>query len=789
MNNSEITRERWWDFPSALILIAAILAAATRLVVTRWTDHLGITQTIGLFAILAGYAFGQSRFSIRTVLAFSTVYGTSIIGWQLGMTIKGDNLLWMERLEILFNRLLVVINEIISRDPVSDSILFLIGMAILFWILGTHAGFTLTRTGEAWWSALPTGAALFMIHSFDSLIALRAWYLAVYLFFTLVLVARMEYLKNQNRWQSVRSALPPHLSLDFTRSILFATALIVLIAWTIPFLGNALPVAQKMWQPVQLVWNDFKKGFEDFFAPLRSTVTLVSQVYGANMNLGLGSPLSDNQIFAVRAPASLPPSIRLYWRARTYETYVNGQWYSNNLRSRAFSPERDEISSTSEFGRWLGSFDFIAVAPIATIFTPAQPLWVNQPAQMEYFMNPDDSWDITTFRARDALQPGIVYTVQASLSYATVAQLQSMGSDYPEWVTDRYLQIPNSVTERTRQLAEEITFGLETPYDKVTAITNYLRKNITYVEVIEDRLPENQELIDWFLFDYKQGFCNYYATAEVILLRSIGIPARLSVGYAQGERIQSVDTRQDNYVVRQRNAHAWPEVYFQEIGWVEFEPTVSEPQIVRLPGISESSVANPNFPISDDQEEQLRREMEEELALLRNEREGLTPSTEEQRRMPTVVYWIGIVGFGALAFLSMRWLRKRGALPPAPIVLERMFQRAGLKPPKTIRVWAEQSRLPPLSRAYLEINYALQRLGQKPQNTHTPTERASMLAQALPEARKPANKLVHEYQVETFSRQPANMAVAYKAAIEIKDLSIKAYFQRLLSRIQRKPHG
>ena len=78
---------------------------------------------------------------------------------------------------------------------------------------------------------------------------------------------------------------------------------------------------------------------------------------------------------------------------------------------------------------------------------------------------------------------------------------------------------------------------METPYDKAQAITEYLRRNITYVETIEGQPQPSQEVIDWFLFDYKQGFCNYYATAEVILLRLAGVPARWSIGYAQGELI------------------------------------------------------------------------------------------------------------------------------------------------------------------------------------------------------------------------------------------------------------
>ena len=145
------------------------------------------------------------------------------------------------------------------------------------------------------------------------------------------------------------------------------------------------------------------------------------------------------------------------------------------------------------------------------------------------------------------------------------------GNDYPEWVRERYLQVPPNITPRTLQLARDLTAELANPYDKAAAITNWLRANIEYSNSVP-QLPNNQEPIDWFLFDLKQGFCNYYATAEIMLLRSIGIPARIAVGYTQGE----TEELSQVYTVKQRDAHAWPEVYFPGLGWIEFEPTSSQ---------------------------------------------------------------------------------------------------------------------------------------------------------------------------------------------------------------------
>jgi hypothetical protein len=80
-------------------------------------------------------------------------------------------------------------------------------------------------------------------------------------------------------------------------------------------------------------------------------------------------------------------------------------------------------------------------------------------------------------------------------------------------------------------------------------------------------------VVDYFLFDLQQGYCDYYATAMVVMARSLGIPARLAVGYATGE----YDPELEAYQVTRANAHSWAEVYFPEYGWIRFEPTATLP--------------------------------------------------------------------------------------------------------------------------------------------------------------------------------------------------------------------
>lgn len=796
MDNGQNTPKRWWDLPAAALLLAALETSATRLVSTRWTSDLSNVQTLAFFGVIAGLALGQSRFSLRLTRLLALAYALFFVPWQLGITIRDSDLLWGERLAILANRLAEIVTQIVGRQQVQDSLLFLVLTYSLFWALAIHAGHCLTREGNPWKSILPAGLALFVIHSFDALIASRVWFITVYLFFALSLVGRLTYLQHHRQWKEQRAALPPNLGVEFIRFTLATAFLVLIFAWSTPALAQALPAAQKAWEPVRQNWEKLKKSWEDAFAPLRGAIGVTASAYGPSAMLGLGSTLPENEVFTVKTPPGAPTTLRFYWRARTYDTYNSGQWYSTINRRQNYRPLDTELQLGRDDARWAGSFEIFTISPLATFMVPSQPLWLNRPGQIEFAENPDGTIDLSVIRPTPALKPGQIYNVQSAIINATEVELRQAGLEYPNWILGRYLQLPDTITPRTRQLAAQITAGLDNPYDKAVAITNYLRQNYNYVETLEKGPPADQEAIDWFLFDARQGFCNYYSTAQIVLLRSIDIPARWAVGYAEGEYAEI-----GLYTVRQKDSHAWPEVYFPGFGWVEFEPTASQPEIARLPG--ESIAQNQDsFPPENDLYEK-RLEYEEQL----DELEGRRPASVAEETGPKTQSYLFLVSFALLlaasAFYLTWYYRRYGALPaflanwsgperrrlPSwPIILERTFRKVGLRPPATVQAWASRAALPPLSRAYLEVNEGLKRVGQPPAEALTPRERAKALEVALPPAGRPAHQLVDEYIKDVYSKQDqADLDTAQQAAQEIRQLSLRAQVQRFLSRFQQEP--
>ncbi|WP_137283982.1 transglutaminase TgpA family protein [Halorussus salinisoli] len=176
------------------------------------------------------------------------------------------------------------------------------------------------------------------------------------------------------------------------------------------------------------------------------------------------------------------------------------------------------------------------------------------------------------FEPVGSLREGESYTVVSRVPDPSTSQLRSAGTDYPDRVESRYLQLPGSSAERIRTRTNRITSaaGAETPYAKAKAIEGWLEGNKSYS--LDVSRPDGN-VAESFIFEMESGYCTYYATSMVTMLRSQGVPARFVVGYTPGQRVD-----RNEWVVRGLDSHAWVEVYFPEVGWVKFDPTPGGPR-------------------------------------------------------------------------------------------------------------------------------------------------------------------------------------------------------------------
>jgi transglutaminase-like putative cysteine protease len=138
-----------------------------------------------------------------------------------------------------------------------------------------------------------------------------------------------------------------------------------------------------------------------------------------------------------------------------------------------------------------------------------------------------------------------------------------------------YTQLPPNISPRIYQLAESITEGKKSDFDKAEAIEQYFHTSGFVYDLTPPRIPAGAEINDYFLFETKRGFCVHYASAMVILARACGLPARFAEGYVANE----IEKDTGRYIVREKNGHAFPEVYIAGYGWMVFEPTVSSNEV------------------------------------------------------------------------------------------------------------------------------------------------------------------------------------------------------------------
>ncbi len=776
------------DFLSAFLLLIAQLTAAFQLVATGWADDLYIAMNLALFGVILGLALGLSSFSIPVVLLLAVLYGAVVIPWQLGLPFE-SGMPWLDRFANLAEFLISDISQLIKNEDVANPVLFLSLMAMLVWWFSVHAGYNLARYQRPWASILPTGAMMMVIFSFGYLVSLSSWYLATYIFFSLLLVARMTFLARNARWQQSRLHLPSMLNLDISRAALLIVLVLVIFAWNIPAIAATAPAAVRAWNDVTGPLAGIRERLEKAFAPLQTSVLVVHGYYDSSQSLGRGQSRSGELVLEIEAP--IPPSqgIRYYWRARHYDYYDDGLWFATLPISTDDLPVEFDPTRPQYAGRWETTVSVITRKKISTLYTPTQPAWVSRPVQPLWFEELPGVFDLIALHAQTQLEAGDTYTARAYLSNVTSTDLRAAGTDYPLGIKNHYLQLPASITPRTIELAETITAGLDTPYDKAVAVTEYLRQNIEYTTSVP-RTPRNQDPVDWLLFDLKQGFCNYYATAEVVLLRAVGVPARWAVGYGQGQNTADENSPLATYSIRYENSHSWPEVYFPGYGWIEFEPTVNQEPLIRPVGGELSNDAG-TLPLTEAEDEQRNSdELTEEEELLEaqldrlREDSGETVSGSEGAPIP----WEFLLTFGGIGLLIWGWRRfRRQGGAPLPVLIETGMHRIDLNPPPYLRSWSRLASLSPVERAYQEVNQILSGLNAKPQLMDTPSDRILSLIEIIPEVEKPAQTLLREYQAAYFGASADRSYLARSAVRSIRRYAYKAialtYFENVKNKL------
>ncbi|MBX0327899.1 transglutaminase-like domain-containing protein [Oscillochloris sp. ZM17-4] len=583
MRSKSLTAELTDLIPGVLLAMIMCGAVIYSLSISRWAPGLSVLIPMSLPGFFLGVIFARTRWvpgwlSHMLSALLAVVWAVQLLGAQMSPTLDT----WRDRGTELLIRTIIWGRVLGGGGRGEDLLLFVAALCLLCWALAYGSAWMVFRRGWVWRS-LTVNAALALINYTYVLPKPNAPFF-VFLAAALLLLVHQNITHRQAQWDAQQIEYPDLLPVRFLWSAAVVCGLLILITATIP--GNiTVDRATRTWEALSRPFKLARERWEDAFATLNAPPGAGSGAFTArSAQLGGSRRLNDGLVMSVRSTDFD------YWRAVAFDKYSDGRWQNTTgeqARATLGASTPEQARTPFDAGAPIPVGDTVRRHVVTETFTLAQDrsdglLFVggtaralSLPTLVEHNYlragtqatpNYDDTALIVT---KDDLRAGKVYTVTALVSRADVQSLRAAGTDYPTWVRERYLQLPDSITARTRERAAQIiaNAGARTPYDEAVAIQDYLR-TFRYNESIPAP-PPGAEPVDWFLFTQREGYCDYYASSMVMMLRSLGVPARWVQGYAGGV----FDVERAIYEVREDVAHSWPEVYFPGFGWERFEPT------------------------------------------------------------------------------------------------------------------------------------------------------------------------------------------------------------------------
>ena len=448
-----------------------------------------------------------------------------------------------------------------SGGEAGARLIVLVGGLATTWLAALLLGWALARERALLPWAMPALAATTttaLLGGSSGVEIAFAFALALVLLLLLANTAR----RRERSWDARRADYSNELGRDAIAWGACCVMLVIVLAEIIPTTVSN-PLADFFWRDVELP-SGVAVLERNIPRPQRSSSAQIgiSTLPALPLGVSLEKAPPGKVILRIHTSAPLPagPWPR-YWRARVFNFYTGRDWTTNAR---------------------IGDFTSVALAPTDV---PGSIL--------------EEIEDLRDDRTIVVGMPDIVTTDLAAtaerLPDGSLAALTTGGNATRYQVISRpqeqaipprldtvppdmssFLALPSNYSQRVLDLAQVVAGGRTSAYERALALEAYLR-GLPYAYAVQP-VPTRGDAVEQFLFDMQQGYCTYYASAMAVMARSLGIPARLAIGYATGE----FDATSNTYLVRQADAHAWVELYIDG-RWLPFEPTPSTTVTARWP--------------------------------------------------------------------------------------------------------------------------------------------------------------------------------------------------------------
>ncbi|MFK4323716.1 transglutaminase-like putative cysteine protease [Bacillus sp. RC55] len=530
--------------------------ACAFLLLLEWLRPLiGITNVgrLDIFVIFIGICFTLSFFQTRWQIPIKIVTILFIIHF-LYYKNAFINPSWLTKFfaDISRNSSLFFQGDLLDISPVFPTLLFFLS----FWFLSSFSSFWVIHKKRG---LLFLALTIIYITTFHNLHLYNANYAiirTVVIGFFILSLLQIERIKKMEHLQNYAKAISKLL-----RPLTIFIVLSATIAYFAPKFGPQWP------NPM-----DFLK-FNTSEASKEQAVSKIG--YGLD-DSQLGGPFKpDNTIIFTAQTQN-----KQYWRVETKDFYTGKGWdVSENRKKVSFKNKNDVVS-------WYEPNTKTEITEATITMQKSYPHLTYPAGLVSVEASSDVSYSVDPFSEKiytmhgDSSTTLNSYKVTYEVPEFSIENLKSVktneGHETSPYFMTKYTQLPESLPQRVKDLAVNLTNDKDNRYDKVLAIENYFTDNSFVYETMNVLYPaKNQDYVDQFLFDTKSGYCNNFSTSMIVLLRSAGIPARWVKGFTEGtlENTLASAEGENVYTIANNNAHSWVEVYFPGYGWIPFEPT------------------------------------------------------------------------------------------------------------------------------------------------------------------------------------------------------------------------
>jgi transglutaminase-like putative cysteine protease len=617
----------WETLITLGLLLGAVTAVAAALEDGGWRKNMPPLTTVSVIAVLSGTLLARSRLSAFVAGPLAILTGAAVVGWQTlvmaGPGTPSDRVTNVyDRFSNWFN---VVNTNAVTNDPLPFNVLILaltwLGVMLFVW--------SVFRWQNAWIGLIPGGVALFVDLTLvgDNLTGA----IALYMLFGFLLVMQTNLLANIASWRKDAASYPAMINLTFLNFSFWALVLLMSVAWILPAgLSTPGPVNALGEQVIEFGARFVRLAGplqSSKVIPIHAyggTLPFQGSIKLGDREL-MSVTVTDPRIRTGKEQG------QIFLRGTTYSDFESEGWQLGSQTSIPLHQgDRTSLSDQINQQQIHGTLIPMDVQMLAksvagtVVYSAGTPVDVDRdlaaqiPSGSVYRisaglpgtvdMSDDDAITALADRVPDGgivigverddahrvtalnivkldqfgllgdtetLDPG--ERVKRYERYSIVGFVPDYSADelratadeaYPNWVLNEDLQLPD-IPQSIRDKAAAFAGGATNPYDIAINIEKALRENYT-IDYNVPETPPGRDTLEYFLNDLHRGYFDYHASAMTVMLRSLGIPARMAVGFA----VDSNDLNGDGaYVVKDQNSYAWPEVYFPGKGWVAFNPT------------------------------------------------------------------------------------------------------------------------------------------------------------------------------------------------------------------------